>query len=118
MNPSQDNKMNLSTTAGATILPQNCQYVLFDGTNGFIQAVEATPAPTMGNIIAPSISSTSNVIRPRPSVAIAPKMMHVGVDAVSKTTVIHFFFFSRYILFVDAHRCDICSINIYYLCLG
>lgn len=77
----EDNKMNLSTASGAAVLPQNCQYVLFDGSNGYIQALGTTNVNTSATI------SSNNVVRPRPSVAIAPKADRNNIEVSAKPTV-------------------------------
>lgn len=78
----ENRKMNVSGGGGGgtsttSTIPANCQYVLIDSANGYIQAL-ATPATA--TTIVSNISSDGHVVRPRPSVAIAPKLISSDVD--------------------------------------
>lgn len=75
-----DRKINLST--GTAVLPSNCQYVLIDSANGYIVA------PTGSSNVSDTDGGIDvNSARPRPSVAIAPKVVKVDVDVAAKAAV-------------------------------
>lgn len=86
-----EQKVELTTGSGSAVLPSNCQYIVFDNANGYLQAVQA---PT--NVLTSSGSSNSahSMVRPRPSVAIAPKIANddgpsPAVTVSPKATVIY-----------------------------
>lgn len=70
-------KMNAMASGDAS-LPANCQYVLINSANGYIQAL-ATPTTTDG-----IEDSDLHVDRPRSSVTIKPKSVHIDVDVEAR----------------------------------
>lgn len=82
-----ERKMNVTGSSGATTLPANCQYVLIDSTNGIIQALTT---PTMTGTMIGSAADDSHIIRPRPSVSIAPKAVDVEVTTKLAAAAVNF----------------------------